>query len=253
MKYRTIPTIIPMNPQRRMNKNILSFYRSSKSFFDRPMFESPMHKSRVGIKCSSPVSEQLSLSIERNRSDTSLISPLLFSCSPLAVLSAIVSIVIYPLNLGVFLTKLFNMFKIRKIHIITKLIERIPKALYSTTTIILVANMFRIIASVPKIAISLIEASLSHSMIPLRQFSSYTITRRSLTRLINNSVSRKDFLISAITLKQPVVFRPTTTHESHRHQLSKPLPRNIFHIVLPLQARRIGRSVPTVAPMLLMS
>jgi len=253
MKYSMIPTINPMNPKKSISESILSFYRGSKCFFKSPMFESPMYKSSVSFKRFSPVSQEHSLSIVSNLPNKISVSALNKRGRPTTIFLAIVSIVIYTVYLSLFLSVSFNMLKVRLIHIISEFFKGFPKALYATTSIKVITDMWRPITSIPQIPVSLIKTCFPHSMIVGRQLSPYTVAGGSLTRFVNDILCTKHLSFFTFALKKPITFTSICSHKLNRCQLSKLLSSNILHIVLPLQARRIGRSVPEVAPMLLMS
>ena len=242
------------NPMKTIKASIIGlFYRGSKRSLKRPFFESPVKKSNFNTCFACPLRQMLGFSMKSNFSSYTTIKSLFSWSRPSAIFFAVVSIVRYTVNSRFLLSKISYMFKVRFVHIVLELFKRVPLTFYTLASIILKTNMFAPIATIPQIAVYLVKARLSHSMIIGREFTSDTITTLCLATFVNNVMTWKHFLVSAITLKKPIIFGSTSTHKLYRYQLPKLLPSNIFHIVLPLQARRIGRSVPTVAPMLLIS
>lgn len=83
---------------------------------------------------------------------------------PATIRSAIISARIFSVNCGILLSKLFNVGKIRAIHLFLKIFKGSPQTFDSTTAITLESVMFRIVASLLNGRPNLIKPSSRHSV-----------------------------------------------------------------------------------------
>lgn len=104
------------------------------------------------------------LSAKQNSSGISPIPLVLFLGYPPTIFFAIIPIIINSIYTGIFNTMNFDMFKIRSVHVITKIFKRIPQTLNTTATITRVTLNMRVSASIKNGPIANEKTSFAHAM-----------------------------------------------------------------------------------------
>lgn len=127
--------------------DIISPYHSSECFVNRLIFQSPKETKSAYSKLFSPLRKTESLSSKRDQAVVTAIPLLFFPRSPSAILLTIVPVIINTIYCGIFLSKFFNMVKIRLVHVIMKFLKIFPKAFNAASTIAIITGICEQIAS----------------------------------------------------------------------------------------------------------
>lgn len=114
----------------------------------------------------SPISNTLSFVIICIISIITSISYLFFSGIPFTIIKRVIAIIIYSIYTCIVFSKFFNMFKIRFIHIITKINKNLPSFADFNSTISIIFKNFNVFIKTTGIysAPYIIKSSLCHSM-----------------------------------------------------------------------------------------
>ena len=131
----------------------------------------------------------------------SSIKRLFTTSSPTAVLFTVISIVVYPINSCLLLSKFFNMFKITFVHIISKIFKSFPKKFYTPTTIVLESFIVWVITSTLHIVEFMVKFCVTHSMFCLRFFPKTSTT---LYHTTSNICNTQNFQFPAIAFAKPI-------------------------------------------------
>lgn len=168
----------------------------------------------------SPLGQIKSFTLKGYQTVSSLIVHLLLHSSPSAIFFAVMPVIINPINARVLFSKLFDMLKVRFVHIVSELFKGVPKTLDSATAVYVppISAGF----GTPNLDISkgLPESSLgqpvgrepfSHTIVQLFQMASATC---SMT--LSNMVSISNRLFAALTQKKPFIAKPTIVSDNPR-------------------------------------
>lgn len=116
---------------------------SFESLFNRPLVVNSISQSTFfNIKSLSPRREGFGFTLKSNKNSVSPISTLFLHGSPPAVFLAIVSVIIYAFNSGLFLTMLRKVLKIRLVHIVTEIFKGIPQTFDTSPAVPEIRSVF---------------------------------------------------------------------------------------------------------------
>ena len=227
-------------------RSFMLFDWCGKCFHYRPFvaMKSCAEGLRDETKLLRPLLERLGFPRKGDVAPISTVTHLLFVCSPSAIFLTIIASVINSVNRCVLLSMQFHMRFIRIPHVFVEFVKRFPKALNSPPTVLVKGAVVRVCASVLCTIKNLIETCFT--MPWLRTPAGFRVPHY-------EHVSANNFFHPTDANTQPkraTVF--VHLHKFFHGQLAKLLPHHVFyHTISPLKARRIGWSVPSVAPMLI--
>lgn len=176
-----------------------------------------------------------------------LILLLFFPSRPTTVSFTVIPIVINSVYCRFLFTKLFNMFKVRFIHIISKPFKGFPQTLNSSFSIMFIVSSFRVVTAFFNSKKDIVKSCIGKSMFPIRvsQNSPFSINASTtfgrLRGIVNNTVLPYDFLYSTLTKKFPIVTCTFSINKPNCGQSIELLSSNIIHYFIPKGSTRLVR------------